>query len=231
MNAPTVTLLSAGSVEPGLVAAVDAFSAQGAFQVGITWSTAPVIRRRIAEGQVFDVVIAPSAAVDEFVGQHKVAAEKSVYVGRVGIGVVTRADVDVSDISNVDALKTAVLAAQSVVYNRASSGLYVEALLRKMAIYDRIQEKTTRYDDGPAMMAHLIAGKGREIGFGAIIEILMFRDRGLKLAGPLPPEVQHWTMYVAVPMIAASDAEGARSFLRYLATAPARALFAAHGID
>ncbi len=88
-----------------------------------------------------------------------------------------------------------------------------------------------RFDNGPAMMAHLINGKGREIAFGAIIEILMFRDQGLKLAGPLPPEVQHWTAYVAAPMVAAPNAAGAQSFLQYLATAPAKALFAAHGIE
>ena len=227
----TLSLLSAGSIEPGLVAAVDAYNARGAAQTKITWATAPAIRRRIASGEVFDIVIAPDNVVDDFSQQRKVAGDRRVPIGRVGVGVVARSDVDVPDISSVDALKQAVLNAESVVFNRASSGLYVETLLKKLELYDRIQEKTRRFDNGPAMMAHLINGKGREIGFGAIIEILMFRDQGLKLAGPLPPEVQHWTSYVAVPMVAAPNAAGAQSFLHYLATAPAKALFAAHGIE
>ena len=87
------------------------------------------------------------------------------------------------------------------------------------------------FDNGPGMMAHLINGKGREIAFGAIIEILMFRDQGLKLIGPLPPEVQHLTAYVAVPTVAAPNVAGAQSFLNYLASAPTKALFAEHGIE
>lgn len=59
---------------------------------------------------------------------------------------------------------------------------------------------------------------------------MRFRS-SLKLAAPLPPEVQHWTAYVAALMTAAAHAAGAQSFLRYLANAPAKALFAAHGIE
>jgi molybdate transport system substrate-binding protein len=227
----TISVLSAGSIEPGLVAAVGAYNARGAEQAQITWATAPAIREHLATGDVFDIVIAPDAVVDEFSQQQKVAGDKRVPVGRVGVGVVARNDVNVGDISSVDALKQAVLYAESVVFNRASSGLYVEALLKKLDLFDRIQSKTKRFDNGPAMMAHLINGKGNEIAFGAIIEILMFRNQGLKLAGPLPPEVQHWADYVAVPMVAASNATGAQRFLQYLATAPAKALFAAQGIE
>ncbi len=231
MTDTTIRLLSAGSIEPGLVAAVEAYNAQGADQVQITWATTPAIRERMANNEVFDIVIASNAAVDDFTQQQKVAGDRRVPVGRVGIGVVARNDVDVPDISSVDALKQAVLNAESVVYNRASSGLYVETLMKKLELYEQIQEKTKRFDNGPAMMAHLISGKGNEIAFGAIIEILMFRDQGLKLAAPLPPEVQHWTAYVAAPMVAAPNAAGAQSFLDYLATLPAKALFATHGIE
>jgi molybdate transport system substrate-binding protein len=230
-NTTTINLLSAGSIEPGLIAAVDAFNARGAAQARITWATTPAIRGRLASGELFDIVIASDDAVTDFSQQRKVAGDRRVPAGRVGVGVVTRNDVVVPDISSVDALKQAVLNAESVVFNRASSGLYVETLLKKLGLYDRIQGKTRRFDNGPAMMDHLINGKGREIAFGAIIEILMFRDQGLKLAGPLPPDVQHWTSYAAAPMVAAPNAAGAQSFLNYLATARAKALFAAHGIE
>ena len=129
------------------------------------------------------------------------------------------------------ALQSAVLDAESVVFNRASSGLYLEGLFRKMGILERIQAKATRYGNGPAMFEHLIQGKGAEIGLGAIIEILMYRDKGLKLVGPLPPEIQYYTTYIAVPMTSAPNPEGAQAFMRYLATPAARAVFAAHGIS
>lgn len=228
---PEIHVLSAGAIEPGLVAAAEAFREQVGQDVRITWATTPVIRKRIGGGEVPDVVIATDEAVDDFEREGWVAGRERVTVGRVGIGVVMRKTALVPDLSSAGALKYAVLDADSVVYNRASSGLYVEKMLAEMGILDRIQSKTSRYGNGPAMMEHLINGKGKEIGLGAIIEILMFRDRGLKLAGPLPPELQHYTNYVAVPMAAAPNPGGAKTFTRYLATPPARALFAAHGIE
>jgi molybdate transport system substrate-binding protein len=230
MNASPVSLLSAGAIEPGLLAASDAFRAKSGQQIEITWSTAPVIRRRIEDGQVYDVVIAPDTAIHDFARLAKIVAAAPVYIGRVGIGIVTRSSVDISFVSSTDALKTCLCNADSVVFNRASSGLYVETLLRKLNIYAEIEDRIVRTDNGPAMMEHLIAGQGRELGFGAIVEIQMFCDRGLKLVGPLPPELQHWTTYVAAPMIAAPNAAGAQSVLRFLATTRAKAAFAAHGI-
>lgn len=226
-----INILSAGAIEPGLIAAVAAFREESGRDARITWATTPAIRKRVGDGEAADVVIVPPEAVDDFAKDGKVVSEDRVYIGRVGVGVAVREGAPAPDISTVDAFKNAVLDAESVVFTRASSGLYVEGLFKKMGIFDQIQAKTTRFANGPAMMEHLIQGKGREIGHGAIIEILLFSSKGLKFVGPLPPEIQHYTTYVAVPMTAAPDADGAKAFLRFLATPAAKAIFAAYGID
>ena len=226
-----INILSAGAIEPGLIAAAEAFRKESGCDVRITWATTPAIRKRVGEGDAVDVVIVPPAAIDDFTLDGKVVGQDRVRVGRVGVGVAVREGAPVPDISSVGAFKRAVLDAESVVFTRASSGLYVEELFNKMGIFDRIQAKTTRFANGPAMMEYLIQGKGREIGLGAIIEILLFSSKGLKFVGPLPPEIQYYTTYMAVPMAAAPNADSAKAFIRYLATPAAKALFAAHGID
>ena len=226
-----INVISAGAIEPGLIAAVEAFRKESGRDVRVTWATAPAIRKRLEDGEVADVVITPRAAVDDFARDGKVAGPQRVYIGRVGIGVAIREGAPVPDITGVDTLKQSVLDAESVVYTTATSGLYVEEMLRKMRILDRIQAKITRFANGPAMLEHLIKGKGGEIGLGAIIEILLYSGKGLKLVGPLPPETQHYTTYMAVPMTSAPNADGARAFIRYLGTPAAKALFAAHGIS
>jgi molybdate transport system substrate-binding protein len=226
-----IHVISAGAIEPGLLDAVEAFRERNDCDVKITWATTPVIRKRLAGEEVVDVVIATREAIEGFAKEKKVSGKESVPIGRVGIGMVVRDRAPAPDISSVGALKYAVLDAESVVFNRASSGLQVERILGEMGLLERIQAKTSRYNNGPAMMEHLIKGKGREIGFGAIVEILMFRDKGLSLAAPLPPEVQHYTEYVAAPMAAAPEAELAASFVQYLATQEAKAYFAACGIE
>lgn len=226
-----IDVLSAGAIEPGLVDAAERFREETGYDVRITWATTPVIERRIDGGEIPDVVIATRATIDGFVRQKRMDAERAIYVGRVGIGLVVRDRAPAPDISTVGALKYALLDADSVVFNRASSGLQVERIFREMGVLQRILPKVSRYDNGPAVMEHLINGIGKEIGFGAIVEILMFRKRGLKLVAPLPPEVQHYTEYVAAPMTGASGAEGARRFVRDLDTPKARAGFAACGVE
>ena len=226
--AAEIKVLSAGAIEPGLRAAAAAFKKQSGHDVNITFNTAPQIRKRVGSGDAFDVVIAPPAALDEFAG--KVAADR-VDVGRVGLGVAVRPGAPVPDISSAEALKRSALQAESIVFNRASTGVYFENLLKKMGIYEQLEARTTRYADGASVMEHVLKGKGREIGFGPITEILLHREKGLKLVGPLPPEVQNYTSYSAVPMTAAANAELAGVFVRYLGSPEGKALFVAAGVD
>jgi hypothetical protein len=46
-------------------------------------------------------------------------------------------------------------------------------------------------------MEHVRNGKGRDFAFGAITEILLYKDKGLRFVGPLPADVQNYTPYVA----------------------------------
>jgi molybdate transport system substrate-binding protein len=228
--AAQVTVLSAGAVEPGVRAAAASFQKATGQSVNLTFATAPQIRARIAAGESFDVVIAPPGALEEFAKAGRLGSER-VIVGRVGIGVAVRPGAPVPDISNADALRKSVLDAESLVFNRASTGLYFETLLKKMAIYDQVAAKTTRYPDGASVLEHLLKGSGREVGFGAITEILLYRDKGLRLVGPLPAAVQNYTRYGAGRMASASNAAGAASFLQYLGSEPGRNLFVAAGIE
>ena len=223
-------VLSAGAVEPGLRAAAAAYAKQSGNEVKITFNTAPEIRKRMQAGDAFDVVIAPPAALDEFATSGKIAADR-VALGRVGLGVAVRPGAAIPDISNTEALKRSVLAADSIVFNRASTGIYLENLFKKLGLYEQILPKTTRYPDAGAVMEHVLKGKGREIGFGPVTEILLQRDKGLKLVGPLPADVQNYTSYSAAPTSSSANAELARAFVRYLGGAESKALFAAAGVD
>jgi molybdate transport system substrate-binding protein len=228
--AAEIKVLSAGAVEPGLKAAAAAFQKSTGHEVRITFNTAPQIRKRIGDGEVQDVLIAPPALIEEFSKAGKLAQDQAS-VGRVGMGVAVRPGAPVPDISSAEALKKSVVDAESIVFNRASTGLYFENLLKKMGVYDQVEKKTTRYADGASVMEHVLKGKGREIGFGPITEILLHRDHGLRLVGPLPAEVQNYTSYTASVMTGAPSAGAAQEFVRYLGTPATKATFAAAGIE
>ena len=124
------------------------------------------------------------------------------------------------DIATTDGLKRSILAADSVVFNRASTGIYFEGLLRKLDLWAAVEPKATRYPDGASVMDHVRNGKGRAIAFGAITEILLYKDKGLRFVGPLPSDVQNYTAYVAslTPQGAGSaPARDLASLLRHFA--------------
>ena len=229
-GAAEIKVLSAGAVEPGLHAATAAFQKTSGHQVSITFNTAPQIRKRLESGEAHDVVLAPPAVIEEFAKAGKLAAQRSD-IGRVGMGVAVRTGAPTPDISSADALKKSVLDAESLVFNRASTGLYLENLLKKMGVYDQVEKKTTRYADAAAVMDHVLKGKGREIGFAPVTEILLYREKGLRLVGPLPAEVQNYTSYAATVMNGAKAAGAAQEFVRYLGTPEAKKIFTAAGIE
>ena len=78
------------------------------------------------------------------------------------------------------------------------------------------------------MVDPLVNGKGKEIGFMPVAEILHFRDRGMQLVGPLPADVQHYTSYAAAP---ASKSSVALNFVRFLGTPAAKEIFVSAGIE
>jgi molybdate transport system substrate-binding protein len=227
-SAAEIRVLSAGAIEPGLKAAAAAFEKQTGHVTTITFNTAPELRKRMEENPAFDVVIAPPAVIDEFAAASKLAATRA-NVGRVGMGVTVRDGAPLPDISNTEALKRSVLDAESLVFNRASTGLYLEGLLKKMDVYPQVEGKTTRYPDGASVMEHVIKGKGREIGFGAMTEILLYQSKGLKLVGPVPAEVQNYTSYTAASLASSPQPALAQQFVTFL-SGPGKPLFVAAGV-
>jgi len=224
-------LLSAGAVKPGLIKVIDAFWRDSGHRVQVSFATAPAIVKQIGESETVDVVIAPPGALEQLAKSGKYAARKTVTLGRIGVGVLVRNGESVPDISNVDGFKHALLNAQSIVYNQASTGTYLETLFESLGIGAAIRDKSTRYPDFAAVLDHVSKGKGREIGLGATTVIIENESRGVKFAGPLPGEIQNYTSYAAAIIAESKAKEAAQQFMSYLVSPTAKALLTAAGIQ
>ena len=155
---PEINVLSGAAVEPGLLAAADIFRKRTGDRVNIAFATTPEMRRLVAADAAPDVFIAPPSALDEFARLGKVDAAARVTLGRVGVGVVVRDGAPLPDVSTTAALKRAVLDADAVIYNRASSGLYVEGLLQRLGLAEEIKAKTRRYTGTDSDALTLVRG-------------------------------------------------------------------------
>ena len=224
-------ILSAGAVKPGLTKVIDAFQRDSGNEIKVAFATAPAILKQIGDGEKVDVVIAPPGALEQLAKSGKYAARKAVTLGRIGVGVLVRNGESLPDISNVDGFKHALLHAQSIVYNQASTGTYLETLFESLGIGAAIRDKSTRYPDFAAVLDHVRKGKGREIGLGATTVIIENESRGVKFAGPLPGEIQNYTSYVASVIGEPDEKQAVQEFMSYLASPTAKALLTAAGIQ
>ncbi|MDQ6917316.1 MAG: substrate-binding domain-containing protein [Pseudomonadota bacterium] len=215
-SAAEIRILSAGAVEPGLHAFAQVIKRERGDDLKIQFNTTPQIVQRLAAGEAFDIVIAPSDAIAQAAKDSKVAADTRVMVGRVGAGVVVRSGAPMPDIASVDALKHSLLAADSVVYNTASSGSYLDKLFDKMGILEQLKPKTTRYPTGAGVLEHVSKA---------------YESKGVRMVGPLPGEVQNYTGYEAAMMTGTASPEEVKAILRQIATTAGRAALASGGVE
>ena len=234
-HALELRVLSAGAVEPGMRPALAAFERESGHVVRIEFAAAPALRAALRAPPAADVIVVPQGVVDELAATGALDGARAP-IGRVGIGVAVRPGVAAPDIGSADALRAALIDAEHVVYNRASTGIYVEKMLQWLGVDDVVRPKSERVADGASVMRRLLAGtSAREFGLGALTEIALFADQGVRLVGPLPDALQNYTTYVALPWPAVKPeapgrADAVAALMRSLVSAPARALFAHAGI-
>jgi molybdate transport system substrate-binding protein len=226
-------VLSAGAVQRGLEAVAQSFEKETSQKTSLTFATAPVIRGKVEDHEfALDLVIAPLESMREFEQTSLIAAGSSAIVGSVKAGIVVRQGVWQPDISGADALKEELLACDSIVYTQGSSGVFAEELIRRFGISEVVKEKTTRLADAGAVMKFLASGKNpKAIGFGQLTAILLHADKGVKLVGSLPKDIENITTYAAGVTRRAQRPELARHFQSFLTAPFARAAFEASGVD
>ncbi len=179
----------------------------------------------------FDVAILTPAAIDDLAKDGRVVPGTRADLAKTGIGVVVRTGAPAPDISTVDAFKRTLLAAKSVAFidpkAGGSSGIYVEALLVRLGIADQINAKAVLVHGG-AVADHVADGEA-EVGIHQISEILSVA--GVKLVGPLPAEIQNFTVYAAGIGAAANDGAAARALVKFLSGPRALPIITAKGME
>ncbi len=108
-----------------------------------------------------------------------------------------------------------------------SSGIYVGALLQRLGIADQINAKAV-FVHGGAVADHIADGEA-EIGIHQISEILAVA--GVTLVGPLPAEIQNFTVYAAGVGASAKDGAAARALVEFLAGPHALPIIKAKGMQ
>jgi molybdate transport system substrate-binding protein len=186
------------------------------------------LTKSLADGYPADMVVITSEVAEQLRGGPTLDFSRAKPIARVGIGVAIHENARVPDISSVEAFKKTLLAAKSVVYidpKVGTSGKHVAEILQRLGIADQVNAKA-RLGSGGYVTEPV--GRGEiELGIHQISEILPVK--GVKLAGPLPAELQKYTVYVAVPVARAAQQHVISDFIQHLTGPEARERLAQAG--
>lgn len=229
---PDIRVLSAAAVRQGLASLAESFTAETGAGVNLAFATGPNIRQRLESADdVADVVIAPDALIDALAKQGRVLGEGRATLGGVEAGVAIKTGDPVPDISTADAVRAALLAADAVVFNKASSGDFIAEMIAGLGVADAIADRVRRFEDGAEAMRFLAEFKGDgALGFGQSTGLKVHEHMGITVIGPLPAEIGKVTSYVAAPAPEAADPAQARALIAYLTDDSARERFRATGV-
>jgi molybdate transport system substrate-binding protein len=188
--------------------------------------TVNAVPQRLARGEDIDALVMVGSALDQLVQQGKVTDAVEVALSKIGAAV--RQGAPRPDISTVDGLRSAMLAARTIAVSDSASGVYIQnQMLRKLGIEDQVRSRIRMIPADP--VGGVVAKGEADLGFQQMSELIPVT--GITLLGPIPDAVQEVTPYKAGVVASSHQKELARSFVRFLASPAAAAALRASGLE
>jgi molybdate transport system substrate-binding protein len=226
-----IKVLTAGAMKSVVLALQDGFQTTSGHRLVVDNDTAGGLLKRIEGGEAFDMAIITPNAIDILIKNGKIVDGSRIAVAKVGVGVAVKEGAAKPDLSSVDAFKRVLLSANTVAYidpaSGGSSGIYVAGLLKKLGIADEIKPKERLQAGG--YVADKVAKGEAEIAIHQISEILPVK--GVTLAGPLPEEIQNYTVYAAGLSATSGDPKAAQAWIDYLKSPAASSAIESRGMS
>jgi len=221
-TAAEIKVLTTGAFKQVVVALVPEFEKATGHKVVLDNGTVGELQKRVDGGETFDVLVLSPKGIEDYIKSGKIVAGSNANLAKVGVGVMVKEGASKPDISSVDAFKQALRNAKSVAYidpaSGGSSGIYVAGLLDKLGVADEVKPKAKLKKGGH--VSDLIVSGDAELGIHQISEIVPVKE--VTLVGPLPAEIQNYTVYAAGLGPNAKDNEAAKALIKAL-TSPAAA--------
>jgi len=224
--ATNLKILSGGAMRPLLAEAVPLFERAHGIKTDVRFALTSVLAKEIEEGAVFDLALLPRGELDALAAMAAIAPGTQTDIARSAVGLAVRQGAPRPDVSSVEALQRALVAARSIAYSDGPSGAYVAGLLQRLGLAEAMRPKT-KLTSGP--VAELVANGEAELGMQQIVAILPVK--GADLVGPLPSELQNIIVYAAGIAAAAQNPDGAAAFIGFMASPEAVQIMRAKGLE
>ncbi len=189
-------------------------------------TTVNAIPMRLERGEPADVLILVGYALGDLIKQGKASDRVDLVNSKIGVAV--KAGSPKPDISSVDAVKRALLAAKTVAYSDSASGVYISTeMFDKLGIAAEMKDKARKIPATP--VAEIVARGEAELGFQQISELKPVH--GIDIVGPLPDALQKVTVFSAGIASVSKEPEAGKALIKFLASPAARATIVNSGLE
>jgi len=204
-----IKVLAGSAVETAMSEFIPAFERASGHKVTHDFNGAiGQMTERVLSGEPADVVIVSAAQIDRLLNVGKVVDGTRREITKVAIGVFVRKGAPKPDIASVAAFKRAMLMAKSIGWNDPAAGapvsLHMIGVLQRLGIAEEMNAKTVAFKQRSERFAAVARGDV-EIGFNQISEIIA--APGVELVGPVPSEIQNYTLFAAGIMVETKSVE------------------------
>jgi molybdate transport system substrate-binding protein len=228
LQAAEIRVLSSTALKSTLEELGPQFEKATGHKLSTAFAPAAELKARIEKGEAFDVAILTTPLMDDLANQRRIAVASRIDVAKAGAGVAIRKGAPKPDIATADAFKRTLLAAKSIAYvGTGATAANMRGVFERLGIADEMKAKTKLLSGIGA--ADAIAKGEAELGFTQVSEILGVA--GAELAGPLPPELQVYTVFPAAGSASAPEPLAAVAFIRFLKTPEAAKVIKAKGME
>jgi molybdate transport system substrate-binding protein len=208
------------------------FDKASGHKLAVTWGTAPMLVKRIEDGDTADVVVLSRAGIDALQKQGKIAPGADTTLASSGVGIAVKAGAPKPDISTPEALKHALLAAKSIAYSEPSaggaSGVYFAKLLERIGIAEEMKSKT-KYPPPGGFCANLLMSGEAELAVQQKPELL--HVAGAEVIGLLPGDLNVVTEFAAAIMTGCKNGGTGKALIKMLQSPEAVAIYRSKGLD
>jgi len=227
ISAAEIKVLASNGVKEALNELAPAFERATGNKLVISFGLAAALKRQIEGGEAFDLAILPAAVLNDLAKQGKVDARARTAIARSGVGIGIKKGARRPDIRTAQALKRTLLAADSITWAKeGQSGIYFADLLERIGIAERMRPKIVLAASGVEVGKLVASGK---VQLGVILVNELMAAPGVEVLGPLPPELQNYTVFHAGVGVGSKDSSAAKALIKFLTTPAAGAVFRAKG--
>lgn len=185
------------------------------------------VARRVAQGEAVDVVVLARDAIESLIGQGHLQADSCRDLMRSLVAVAWPVGRSRPDLSSLQALQQAVLAARSIAYSTGPSGSALMDRLDQWGVLDQVRSRLVQAPPG-VPVGQLLAQGQAELGFQQRSELM--NQPGIDWA-LLPSTAQIVTVFSGAVTTLCKQPQAARRWLEFCAGAAAPADLQTHGME